>query len=138
MLEVISKVVKRECRNSRIQKPRKAQPFVLAMDKQKKPPKGELRSPWRPSILNEANDWDIFVDLPGHQENYVFPSHICVTSLRPDLLLVSETLKRVLIVELTIPAPNNVLDAHHRNSSKYSALAQQIKGYKVEHYDLEV
>ena len=51
------------------------------------------------SYLDGANDWKIMVDLGGILK---FPRQIADTNQRPDMLLMSESTKRVG-VELTVP-----------------------------------
>ena len=52
----------------------------------KKPPKS-ITNPT--GILHLASDWELVPDL-GY--NYVFPFHIALTDLRPDILIFSKSL----------------------------------------------
>ena len=70
-----------------------------------------------PSLLELACDWRIIVDLKGMP--YAFPAHIAITEERPDLVLWSESLKLVILIELTVPSERNVLGAHAKKSQKY-------------------
>ncbi|KAL7863464.1 hypothetical protein SRHO_G00124480 [Serrasalmus rhombeus] len=47
-------------------------------------------------ILTTARDWQLLVDL---ERQLKFPSHIAVTTLRPDLVLVSESTKQAVLLE---------------------------------------
>ena len=49
-------------------------------------------------ILHLASDWVIVSDL---KNSYIFPGHIALTSLRPDIVIFSNSLKRVMLIELT-------------------------------------
>ena len=94
-----------------------------------------------PTILETACDWRITVDLPG--VHYNFPAHIAITGERPDLVLWSETLKLVVLIELTVPSECNITDAHQRKSKKYGepgGLCDEIRnrGWKVELMPVEV
>ena len=94
-----------------------------------------------PTILETACDWRIVVDLPGMHCN--FPAHIAITGERPDLVLWSETLKLVVLIELTVPSECNVTDAHRRKSEKFGkpgGLCDEIRnrGWKVELMPVEV
>jgi len=94
-----------------------------------------------PTILETACDWRIVVDLPGM--HYNFPAHIAITGERPDLVLWSETLKLVVLIELTVPSECNVTDAYRRKSEKYGkpgGLCDEIRnrGWKVELMPVEV
>ncbi|KAI8491916.1 hypothetical protein Bbelb_302890 [Branchiostoma belcheri] len=68
--------------------------------------------------------WEMTADLDRQLH---FPSTICETSLRPDLVLWSEDQKAVLIIELTIPWEENVQAVFERKKLKYDDLVQQCK-----------
>ena len=58
------------------------------------------------SFLRFARDWKIMVDLP--ETPLSVPCHIAVTSQRPDIILTSEALKQLIIIELTVPMEDRV------------------------------
>ena len=60
-------------------------------------------------ILHLASDWVIVSDL---QNSYIFPGHIALTSLRPDIVIFSNSLKRVILIELTCPCEENMESWH--------------------------
>ena len=70
-----------------------------------------------PAILETACNWRIVVDLPGVVYN--FSSHIAITGERPDLVLWSESLKLVILNELTVPSECSTKEAYARKSEKY-------------------
>ena len=81
------------------------------------------------------------MDLPG--VHYNFSAHIAITGERPDLVLWSETLKLVVLIELTVLSECNITDAHQRKSKKYGepgGLCDEIRnrGWKVELLPVEV
>ena len=45
------------------------------------------------------------------------------TTLRPDILLVSESTKNIIIMELTVPWEDCFEEAHERKRTKYEHLA---------------
>ena len=47
-----------------------------------------------------------------------FPQHIVSTTLRPDILLVSEITKNIAIMELTVPWEDHLGEAHKRKRTK--------------------
>ena len=49
-----------------------------------------------------------------------------MTDKRPDIVLYSDSLKTVLLIELTCPAEENIADAHLRKEIKYTPLKTQI------------
>ena len=92
----------------------------------------------KPSLLEQANDWHVTVDLPS--VTYQFPHHIVVTQLRPDLVIWSDTLRVVVMLELTIPHERGLTDANKRKAEKYAALKQECtdRGWRVELLPVEM
>jgi len=75
-------------------------------------------------LLCSANDWKCLVD---YQDNsIIFPAEICITEQRPDIILWSSLGKRVILIELTCPSEENLLQAKARKSDRYAQLTQQI------------
>ena len=70
----------------------------------------------------------------------MFPPVIVATSLRPDMVIWSETTKTVVIMELTVPSEDNVADAAFRKTSKYQDLIASctLNGWKVRFHTIEV
>ncbi|TWW79887.1 hypothetical protein D4764_10G0009170 [Takifugu flavidus] len=85
-------------------------------------------------LLTMARDWKLQVDL-GRQLK--FPEHISATSLRPDMVLTSESTKQVVLVELTVPWEDRLEEANKR---KYANLVIecQNKGWKARREPVEV
>ncbi|TWW64138.1 hypothetical protein D4764_03G0011460 [Takifugu flavidus] len=81
-------------------------------------------------LLTTAQDWKLQVDL-GRQLK--FPEHISTTSLRPDMVLTSESTKQVVLVELTVPWEDRLEEANERKRAKYANLVIecQNKGWKA-------
>ena len=50
--------------------------------------------------LDNDGDWQVSCDL---DEQMVFRQHVVLTNQRPDLLLWSDKLKKVILMELTVP-----------------------------------
>ena len=88
-------------------------------------------------ILHLASDWVIVSDL---QNSYIFPGHIALTSLRPDIVVFSNSLKRVILIELTCPCEENMESWHSIKLTKYSALVESIllNGWCVDLFAIEV
>ena len=92
---------------------KKTIPFVRA---------GERPTPARricAGILTSAKDWQLLVDL---EHQLKFPSYIAVTTLRPDIVLVSESSKQVVLLELTVPWEERLEEAFEKKLSKYTGL----------------
>ncbi|XP_072182267.1 uncharacterized protein [Diadema setosum] len=80
-------------------------------------------------------------DLPGHDINGgTVPSDLTPTSERPDIVLVNQSSKSVVIGELTVPFKSNIDSAHNRKSEKYASLVLDIEnqGYSFELICFEV
>ena len=69
------------------------------------------------SILEGAAEWVLEVDYDTN--HYVFPPEIYSTNERPDILIWSKLLKRVIIIELTCPAEEGILAAQATKEARY-------------------
>ena len=74
--------------------------------------------------MASAKNWEMNVDL---QKNLVFPTHIAATTLRPDIVLWSNTTKRVILVELTVLWEERIQEANERKRRKYEDLLEECK-----------
>lgn len=77
-----------------------------------------------PHFLSGSSDWQYIVDFYFNQ--LTFPPEIYATNQRPDIIIFSHSLKKVLIVELTVPADENIVAAHTRKKARYTELAHDI------------
>ena len=98
--------------------PKKAVPFIKAGEK-----------PWaRPQLttglLHTASDWQLQVDL-GKQLR--FPQHIATTSLCPDMIITSEALKHLIMLEVTVPWEEHIEEANERKRAKYQELVEECR-----------
>jgi hypothetical protein len=128
--------------NSHLQKhnasaPRRRRPiaFVRAGEKTCRPP---AAPPPARSLLTDARDWELLVDFDS--ENIVFPPAICATAERPDIIIWSTSLKKVILIELTCPAEEGILAARIRKQARYhKALIPLIEttAWKVELLTIE-
>ncbi|KAK7913726.1 hypothetical protein WMY93_013937 [Mugilogobius chulae] len=76
------------------------------------------------ALLASARDWQLKVDL-GKQLK--FPESIAETTLRPDMVLLSETTRQVLLLELTVPWEDRIEEAFERKRAKYRELVNQCR-----------
>ena len=74
--------------------------------------------------LEPGCDWKLVVDLDRALR---FPCHIVQTSLRPDVVLWSDAVKRVYIIELTVPWEDNMEWAFERKAARYAELKGQCE-----------
>ena len=70
----------------------------------------------------------------------VVPVFMAVSTLRPDILLLLWSTKKVIIVELTCPCEENMSQWHEEKSQKYYQLCCSIRsnGWSVYFYAIEV
>ncbi|KAI2654633.1 hypothetical protein H4Q32_011403 [Labeo rohita] len=105
--------------------------FVRAGEKPQSQPKvpGDL--------LSTAGNWQLKVDL-GRQLK--FPDHITSTTLRPDMVLTSESTKQVVLLELTVPWEDRIEEAFERKKAKYLELVEDCrrKGWRARCEPIEV
>ena len=82
-------------------------------------------------ILHYASDWVLLADL---NSNYCFPVHIAFTQLRPDIIIFSNSLRKVILIELTCPSEENMQSWDSTKINKYLALKTVIEsnGWCVE------
>ena len=78
-----------------------------------------------PHLLSPAHDWRCLIDYRDH--NFVFPVEICITELRPDIVIWSSSAKTVILMELTCPSEENILQAKARKTARYLPLIQLIQ-----------
>ncbi|XP_072033402.1 uncharacterized protein [Amphiura filiformis] len=70
----------------------------------------------------------------------MFPPEIRTTSKRPDITVYSSSNKQGIIIELTVPAEENLAQANHRRKMKYEDLIQegQAAGWELKYFPVEV
>ncbi|KAI2651779.1 Armadillo-like helical domain-containing protein 4 [Labeo rohita] len=81
----------------------------------------------RPTSLEHdqlACDWKMQVDIVQH---FVFPPEIIPTTLRPDVVLWSPSVKKVFITKLTVPWEDSVEEVYERKLQRYTELAAEIQ-----------
>ncbi len=111
--------------------PKKSITFVRAGEKAQHQP-GSSRG-----LLTTARDWKLQIDL---RRQLKFPEYIVATSLRPDVVLTSESTKQVVLVELTVPWEDRVEEANERKRANYSELVTECRsnGWKARGEPVEV
>ena len=88
-------------------------------------------------ILHHASDWVLLADL---NSNYCFPVHIAFSQLKPDITIFSNSLRKVILIELTCPCEENMESWHSTKINKYLALKTIIEsnGWCAELFPVEV
>ena len=87
--------------------------------------------------LSDAKDWKVTVDVGTSLK---IPTEICITNLRPDMIIVSRKTKQIGIVELTVPNEDRVEVSGELKRSKYEQIAQEgrLNGWRVKIWAVEV
>lgn len=90
-----------------------------------------------PSTLQRASDWELSVDL---KRRLVFPQDVAVTSLRPDMVLLSRSRKAIIVAELTVPWEERLDVSHQLKKAKYQDLIDEasLKGWHATIFPIEV
>ena len=73
-------------------------------------------------ILHHGSDWILLADL---NKTYCFPVQIAFTQLRPDIKIFSNSLRKIILIELTCPCEENMESSHGTKINKYSASQKQ-------------
>lgn len=77
-----------------------------------------------PGALEGAYDWAMFAD--GVSGTYAIPHDVAITTLRPDIFLVSRNARKCVLLELTVPFEDRLVTSATRKLQKYQALQREI------------
>ena len=84
------------------------------------------------SYLDGASDWRLLVDL---ENSLKVPRQVAETNLRPDILLISDSSRKMGVVELTVPSEERIELSGELKRTKYSILQEDGKKNK---WDVQV
>ena len=91
------------------------------------------RYTWRhDNIANDmSSKFDVFSDLPGMGApgGGTIPPALCVTNLKPDIVILDKHMKTMHIFELTMPLNMNIEQRHKEKTQKYTPFLTDITGY---------
>jgi hypothetical protein len=76
-------------------------------------------------LLSPDHDWQSLFDY--HDHSITLPTDICTTNSRPDIIIWSLSLRKVILIELTCPSEENIQTAKIRKTERYTPLLQQIQ-----------
>ncbi|XP_052223860.1 uncharacterized protein LOC127839510 [Dreissena polymorpha] len=76
----------------------------------------KTQKPTKASVLDGTRDWKMEIDLGSR---FVFPN-VVQTTLRPDIVLRSETGKKLVTIELTVPWEARCEEAYERKKAKFT------------------
>ena len=89
-------------------------------------------------VLRCARDWQFLFDVgTGHS---IFPLEIAGTWQRPDVVIFSQSIRVVILIELTVPLEDRIAAANTRKTDRYSALLATFEnnGWHATHFPVEV
>ena len=66
--------------------------------------------------LPEAKDWVMGVNVDQHLR---FPQAVCIPTQTPHIVIYSLKLSKVILIELTCPAEENIEERHSEKISRY-------------------
>ena len=110
------------------------------------------RYTWRhDSVLRKIMDavkdlkdqsWKIYCDLSDATKaaGTTIPPEILPTQQRPDLVLINEGSKSIIIIELSVPFEQNIHKAHEYKENKYASLVHDLQeqGYDTNLFCVEI
>ena len=84
-------------------------------------------------VNNVDKHFEVFSDLPGMEApgGGTIPPALCVTRLKPDIVIVDSHTKTLHIYELTMPLSRNITARHKEKHEKYTPFLTDITGYKT-------
>ena len=94
--------------------------------------------------LKDVSDqsWSFYCDLAGAKkiESATIPPDILPTQQRPDLVLINDSSKSIIIIELTVPFEQNIHKAQERKLNKCAGLTSDLQeqGYDTKLLCVEV
>lgn len=104
---------------------------IKANSNQARPPKiTKGKRPTTPTVWQKrqcTSDWKLSVNL---KRQLVFPQDVAVTSLRPDIVLLSRSTKAIIVAEPTVPWKAGLAISHQLKKAKYQNLIEAVtKGW---------
>ena len=94
--------------------------------------------------LKDISDqsWKFYCDLDGATKiaGTTIPPDILPTQQRPDLVLINESCKSIIIIELSIPFEQNIHKTHDYKQNKYASLTADLQeqGYDAKLFCIEI
>ncbi len=88
-------------------------------------PDTQRTDPEEEDVIDRVKDWVLVQDEDNAQRQ--FPQHIVNIPLRPDIVVYSDEIKTVFLVELTCGDGSNFEDQRARKDSRYQQLLAGIE-----------
>ena len=79
----------------------------------------------------DTSKYTVYSDLPGWEApgGGTIPHDLCVTNLKPDIVIIDKHKKIVHIYELTVPLTVNIEDSNKEKSKKYAPFITDMTSY---------
>ena len=123
VLAILPEITETQCRVANEQLTQGPKPCISFLQEGEAPPR-QVSKPQGQKFLAAARDWKMAADL---KEALHFPHHIVHTQERPDIVVWSDTVKRVIIVELTVPLEENMEEDFERKKLRYENLRMECE-----------
>ena len=83
-------------------------------------------------VNNVDSKYQVYSDLPGWeaQGGGAIPPALCVTNLKPDIVILDEHKKTLHIYELTMPLNMNIDTRNKEKTQKYTPFITDITGFE--------
>ena len=126
MINQVKKEVRKVCKDS-----------IITFVKEGEQCKTLSRKYNKSGILHETKDWVMEVDV---DQQLRFPEAICILTQRPDIVIYSLNLRKVISVELTSPEEENIEENHSEKTCRYEGLLKDCinAGWKIYIFAIEV
>ena len=123
VLAILAELTAAQCEVANQQAAQHTRPVINFFKEGDAPPQS-ARRPQGLKLLAGAMDWKTAADL---KEALHFPIHIVQTRDRPDIVVWSDSARRVLLVELTVPWEENMDEAFERKKTRYETLRTECE-----------
>ena len=82
-------------------------------------------------VTNVDKKFTVYSDLPGMEApgGGTIPPALCVTKMKPDIVIMDDHMKALHIFELTMPLTRNIDARHKEKTNKYAPFMRDITGY---------
>ena len=79
----------------------------------------------------DKSRFKVYSDLPGWEATGggTIPAELCMTNLKPDIVIIDSTKKKLHIFELTVPLTTNIDQRNSEKSRKYAPFVTDITGH---------
>ena len=83
-------------------------------------------------VTNVEQKFKVYGDLPGMEApgGGTIPTELCVTNLKPDIVILDDHKKQIHLFELTVPLNRNIKGRHDEKTQKYAPFLTDITCFK--------